>query len=425
MQETRTPHTVLTASPDSLAVRVSTLLEAISTRIVASRDRFAFTNATQQQSRDNLLAYLALREHDLLDLQMDLAEQGLSSLGRLEGSVVATLTRVLERLDVAPTDALFEAPTATQATTLLAERSIRLLGRPRQHHHTRIMVTLNAAVLRHKDMIEQLLLAGMDIARINCAHDTAAEWRGLIAAIRESERMLVEQGRRVGRQCRIVMDLAGPKTRTGALALVPCPLKLAIEKDSRGRPIRLLEGWLTTDLEQSRRIDQASDPCRFVLSVTTTHDLGRVNVGDHFELIDTRGRRRRLRVLARIDSTRLRVGTERTTYLETGIELRTAQGLSCRIATVAPPPVDIRVQAGDRLRIYRDPTRLGHPAGHSHPAGIACTLPAALDAVQPGHSVFIDDGKIAGTVLDLHAATSPSASRRPIRLPQACARRRG
>lgn len=38
-----------------------------------------------EASRDNLLAYLALRQHNLEDLQKELAEKGLSSLGRLEG----------------------------------------------------------------------------------------------------------------------------------------------------------------------------------------------------------------------------------------------------------------------------------------------------------------------------------------------------
>ncbi|HZA70793.1 MAG TPA: hypothetical protein VE548_13945 [Nitrososphaeraceae archaeon] len=41
-----------------------------------------------QASRDNLLSYLALRQYNLEDLQIKLAEEGLSSLGRLEGQVL-------------------------------------------------------------------------------------------------------------------------------------------------------------------------------------------------------------------------------------------------------------------------------------------------------------------------------------------------
>ena len=51
-------------------------------------------------SRDNLLAYLALRENDLHTLQNQLAEEGLSSLGRLEANVITHLEKVLEHLGV-------------------------------------------------------------------------------------------------------------------------------------------------------------------------------------------------------------------------------------------------------------------------------------------------------------------------------------
>jgi hypothetical protein len=47
-----------------------------------------------------LLCYLALREHDLSDLQLRLAEKGLSSLGRLEGQVMVTLEKVMRHLGV-------------------------------------------------------------------------------------------------------------------------------------------------------------------------------------------------------------------------------------------------------------------------------------------------------------------------------------
>ncbi|HTP42306.1 MAG TPA: pyruvate kinase [Nitrospiria bacterium] len=61
-------------------------------------------------------------------------------------------------------------------------------------------------------------------------------------------------------------------------------------------------------------------------------------------------------------------------------------------------PVDLRVQAGETLRLYRDPARPGHAARDGQSAGISCTLPEILAHVKPGHRVFIDDGKIAAVV---------------------------
>lgn len=51
-----------------------------------------------QASARNLLHYLALRRHDLRPLQLRLAEMGLSSLGRAESHVLATLDAVLDVL---------------------------------------------------------------------------------------------------------------------------------------------------------------------------------------------------------------------------------------------------------------------------------------------------------------------------------------
>ena len=49
-------------------------------------------------SARNLLHYLALRQHDLRDMQRELASLGLSSLGRMEAHTLAGLDAVLAAL---------------------------------------------------------------------------------------------------------------------------------------------------------------------------------------------------------------------------------------------------------------------------------------------------------------------------------------
>ncbi|MGP8069194.1 MAG: hypothetical protein ACLP5V_04840 [Candidatus Bathyarchaeia archaeon] len=51
-----------------------------------------------RESARNLVHYLALRRFDMRDLQADLAEIGLSSLGRSEGHVLNTIESVLNIL---------------------------------------------------------------------------------------------------------------------------------------------------------------------------------------------------------------------------------------------------------------------------------------------------------------------------------------
>src|SRR5581483_30645 len=52
----------------------------------------------RRESARNLVHYVALRQHDLRDLQAQLAQLGLSSLGRSEGCVQASVLQVARRV---------------------------------------------------------------------------------------------------------------------------------------------------------------------------------------------------------------------------------------------------------------------------------------------------------------------------------------
>ena len=384
----------------ALGQKITSLYSKITEQATRVRGNFPFRNHDCECSRDNLLAYLVLREHDLQDLQLELAEQGLSSLGRLEGCVVASLQKVMHRLGVIPPTPSLFTPDFAQARALLAQRSGALLGRPRQGRATRIMVTLDADILRQPDLLDQLLVQGMDIARINCAHDTSHEWALIVEAIRRAEDRLIRRVAGVGRRCRILMDLAGPKVRTGQLQLQTRPLKLSVPKDARGRPQRMLEGYLDSEALQTQPIRQPGEPPTFIIALPRQVGLAGLSVGEELHFVDTRDRTRIMRVLERISPTRVRIGLERTAYLQEGATVRSQHGETFTIGPVVPQPVEVRVQAGDRLLLYRNPSQLGHPAAGENPAGISCTLPEVLARVDPGHRVFIDDGKIAAVVKD-------------------------
>ena len=128
------------------------------------------------------------------DLQLKLAEQGLSSLGRLESQVLVSIEKVIINMGLPPheTSCLCK-PTFTDARLTLAKRSQLLLGRAREGRETRIMVTLDSSNIHQPELLELLLRNGMDIARINCAHDSRKEWKMLIDAIRHAEERLILQ----------------------------------------------------------------------------------------------------------------------------------------------------------------------------------------------------------------------------------------
>ncbi|HTU86338.1 MAG TPA: pyruvate kinase [Solirubrobacteraceae bacterium] len=168
-------------------------------------------------SARNLLQYLALRRQDLRELQDPLVELGLSSLGRCEGHVQASVDAVLTALD-----ALANHQSATRngppppidfaaSRRLLTLRTDALLGPAPGGRPTRIMVTMPSDAARDAAAVRDMLHAGMNCMRINCAHDTPSEWRAMVENLRAAEHD-------TRRRARAVVDLPGPKLRTGALA---------------------------------------------------------------------------------------------------------------------------------------------------------------------------------------------------------------
>jgi pyruvate kinase len=76
--------------------------------------------------------------------------------------------------------------------------------------HSKIVCTIGPAS-RSRRMIEKLLQAGMDVARLNFSHGTHEALAATIALLRAAA---LKQGRTIS----ILADLQGPKIRTGALA---------------------------------------------------------------------------------------------------------------------------------------------------------------------------------------------------------------
>jgi len=75
---------------------------------------------------------------------------------------------------------------------------------------TKIVCTLGPAT-SSAETIQALVLAGMNVARINMSHGTAEEHQHRIQAVREA-------GEAVDRPVSILVDLQGPKIRVGSLA---------------------------------------------------------------------------------------------------------------------------------------------------------------------------------------------------------------
>jgi len=135
-------------------------------------------------SARNLIHYLAVRQHDLRELQRGLARLGLSSLGRMEANVLPTLNAVLlalYRLAGETSSAEVESDTDMDlGDRLLRAHALHILGPGPAKRDVRIMVIMQSEAADDSTISQRALERGMDIMRINCAHDDAATWTQMV-----------------------------------------------------------------------------------------------------------------------------------------------------------------------------------------------------------------------------------------------------
>ena len=158
-------------------------------------------NPSHLFSAVNLIHYLGLRRRDIRSLQERLAAVGLSSLGRMESHVFANLNAIIDLLCCAlgKKSADKISPTASGGgATQLESNTNQLFGKPPSHRRVRVMVTMPGGVADDYSLIKDMLIHGMDCARINCAHDTPEIWSRMIAHINLARR-------ETGRPCRILL----------------------------------------------------------------------------------------------------------------------------------------------------------------------------------------------------------------------------
>lgn len=157
----------------------------------------------------NLIQYCRLRSYDLRQMQQELSVSAISSHGHAEGYTLHNLHNIHYILDALL--ARHRKPIKDELDAVTSKHKLRLnkeklFGRSAQQHFTHIMVTMPGDAVDHPDWIGEWISAGMDVARINTAHDGPLIWERLIKLIKT-------EARKQNTKVRIYMDLAGPKMR--------------------------------------------------------------------------------------------------------------------------------------------------------------------------------------------------------------------
>ena len=402
-------HTALQELSRELALLCSDMLEAES----ALLKRPLALHEEHRRSAANLAHYLALRRHDIRKLQLQLAVLGLSSLGRTESHVfdaVQTVRRVLNVLLGEEGEFSCSAVPTVQlgdGARLLEANTDALLGPAPADRRVRIMVTMDSDAANNYELVHDLVRNGMDCMRINCAHDNPELWLRMIENLRKARE-------ETGRNCRVLMDIAGPKLRTGTIEPGPAVIKCRPKRDVYGRVISPARVWLTPENAPEPPPSTAAAACVPLPAAF----LERLGVRDRIRLRDARKAQRILRITG-AHGRSWWAEARQTIYFLPGLELTQMRATpfgngvdhkpaAARIGRLPGVPQALLLKEGDTLLVKRS-NAIGRPAVYGKdgqvvtPAEIGVSLPEILEHAQADEAIWFDDGKIGGVIREVRA----------------------
>ena len=345
--------------------------------------------AGYRASAANFIHYLAARQLDLRPLQFELGKYGLSSLGRIEGHVADAVEQVIARIDdsLACKSGAIREELLSSATRLSSADGDQLLHRHTQAllgptpvgRHVYVMVTAPSAAEVNAAWVGRLLDAGMNVLRINGAHEEVAEWRHIV-----NEARTVAKER--GLQLRVLVDLPGPKLRTLSDQQGPTVQRWKPKRDAFGR--------VTTPCQVIVRPEApvAAPESAPVLAVPAKI-WTQLIAGDRLELLDARGRKRRLILTDQTEQAAIAL-LERTAYVVPDTIVHVLRGKrkmgSFAVGSLPARPFRLSLSEGDRFRLRAS----GEPAQGGLFPEIGCSFREPLLALTPGARVLFDDGKL-------------------------------
>ncbi|WP_442594205.1 pyruvate kinase [Neobacillus sp. D3-1R] len=157
------------------------------------------------ESMINLLSFLELKKLNTTEIVEDLKLEGLSSIKDIHPHILFSIKKMLYNLNAPIEESTkLNIINPVSASEMIQRRSEELFGKELPS----IMVTLDTSMLLTPEIFEQLILAGMTVARINCAHGSPEIWNQMVEQIRLAELKINHPT-----PTKIYMDIAGPKIR--------------------------------------------------------------------------------------------------------------------------------------------------------------------------------------------------------------------
>lgn len=354
-----------------------------------------------KKSAYNLVHYLALRSEDIRELQILLGNMGISRLGKAEGHIMTSMLAIRNVLKCMVTgkaekqndliqDILSKSyyPSFTDSEKINKSNTIHLLGKKPKGSRARIMVTMPTEASTDISMMHRMSQAGMNLARINCAHDGPDVWKKMI----DNAKKIAKKDKK---DIHIAMDLGGPKLRTGALPPGPKVIRLRPVRDDLGRIIKYPKVFIGKTIPENGN----DEPFFFMPLSLKVNDF---KEDDNLFFIDTRGKKCILKVTD-IQSDGLWADCNKSAYIFTGMILTNKRNK--KIYTVGDlPPIEssISLKLGDIMYVTSgNDESVSGLQGYGSIPSIPCDVPELFHQVKPGQKVVFDDNKIESVIREV------------------------
>jgi pyruvate kinase len=357
----------------------------------------AQVNPIYKKSALNLVHYLAFRSFDIASLQDELRDLSLPSLSNIEPHVMKSLLaikNIITSLNGKPGKVKQKGIVSIKKSKKILNKNTKsLFGYKSKKRRTRIMVTLPNTAAEDYGFVHGLMKLGMNSARINCAHDTPEVWEKMIENIKEANRSLKKN-------CKIMMDLGGPKLRTGQMVPGAEVIHIKPKRDEYGKVTTPAKIWIAPP-----DILPPDDSADAILPVDE-HWYKKVKSGNIISFIDSRDKKCKIIVDQKNGEGKWGLCND-SAYVATGTELTLRKHKNgsekIRVGELLPLEQFIVLKVGDKLLLTKDPVP-GESAKYNEEgklfeaAHVSCTLPEIFLDLKSGEPIFFDDGKIEGII---------------------------
>jgi len=383
---------------DSLDFQIEQILLKISELENKYANEISQVDPIYSKSALNLIHYLAFRSFDIALLQEELRDFGLPSLSNVEAHVMKSLfsiKTIINHLKGNPVNEKRKEIISIKKSKKLLNRNTKyLFGYKSKKRRTRIMVTLPNTAAEDYRFVNNLVNIGMNSARINCAHDDPEVWEKMIENINKSKKHLKKN-------CKIMMDLGGPKLRTGSMKAGAQVVHIKPERDELGKVTNPAKIWIAPP-----DVLPPDDSANAIIPVDEVW-FKKIKRGNIITFEDSRGKKCKISIERKSGNGKWGLCSD-SAYVATGTELilhkHKKEGKEIiKVGELLPLEQMILLNVGDKLILSKDPAP-GEPAQYDEQgnllkqAHVSCTLPEIFPDVKPGKPIFFDDGKIEGVI---------------------------